>query len=77
MVYVNCLNLDDPDHDPELRGHKGYHPNTMEKVSESLSGDEIRTIIKGIDNWRESMDPLCHPECFKETQNKLRCALYL
>ena len=38
---IDCLNMDDPEHDPNLRDHYGYHPQTQENVATNLSDTEF------------------------------------
>ena len=51
FVPINCMALDDPEHDKRLRGHTGYHPETMKHVAEHLPLDQLKMFAKGCDEW--------------------------
>ena len=48
FFMVNCVGLEDPDHDSKMREHKGTHPVTAQQLTQELSGDHIRNKIKCI-----------------------------
>ena len=54
FVLINCMSLDDPYHDKKLRGHTGYHPETMKHVAENLPLDQLKMFAKGCGDWSEA-----------------------
>ena len=55
FVLINCMKLDDPDRDKKLRGHTGYHPETMKRVAENLPLlDQLKMFAKGCGDWSEA-----------------------
>ncbi len=55
VILVNCLDQDDPAHDPECHGHIGRHPETMRQVAEQTKGEVVRRMINGLGSWRQDL----------------------
>ena len=51
MIVVQCLEKIDPFHDPELRDHTGYHPETMLRFAEKLKHGEMNNLSEMLDTW--------------------------
>ena len=67
---IDCLNMDDPEHDPNLRDHFGYHPLTQLNVATNLSDTEFMYMAE--ESWeillRKHFNDLCQlysSLCFK------------
>ena len=56
MLFINCLQLDDPQHDKTLRGHTRYHPSTMKHVARNLPRNQLKMLAKAYDKWYEDAD---------------------
>ena len=40
ICLVNCLNMQDPGHDPKMRSNTGYHPQTQKDFANNLSDED-------------------------------------
>ena len=50
-IVLNCLDMDDPYHDKALRGHTGYHPQTMLNFAKKVTTRELDHIAHHLLDW--------------------------
>ena len=55
IVFMNCLDQDDPWHDKAMRSHLGQHPRAMRQVSEETTSASLRHMFTGLNDWRQDL----------------------
>ena len=53
VVFMNCLDQNDPRRNETIRGHLGRHPGTMRQVAEESTSASLRRMLTGLDDWRQ------------------------
>ena len=54
VLIVNCLDMEDPDHDRNLSRHTGDHPSTLMFAANNLTNRQLRIIARSLRQWEAS-----------------------
>jgi len=55
IYIVDCTGFENPDHDPKLRSHLGYHPTTLKSIVESPKFAIINKPLRNLKPHRRNL----------------------
>jgi len=78
FLFVNCLNMGDPNHDKTLRDHKGTHPQTLIGLSRDSSDADVEHYVSHTMHFIEDKAKVCDLcvvfVCKRECHRSVGCA---